>query len=153
MRISIIILWLVVFVHDTCHGQHLIGVDKNSMVNIVRKEMKGFNTDNSIRNQSFNYLKFINTAGTKTLFVFFDDKDICTNTRLVCDYGELEFVLNDLNQKYTLLSENNWKYTFKDETFLVNLEKKEWYFNVSTKKVDLEKISKKRFFWWKRQNY
>ncbi len=134
MRIIFLVFFLNVFAWMFCFGQHLIGIEKNQLTSLVRKEMKGFNLDNSSKNQNFNYLKYLNAQGTKTLIVFFDDKNISTNTRLVCDYSEFDFVLKDLQKRYKKIDENNWEYTVENDQFIVNLEKKEWYFVVSVKK-------------------
>jgi hypothetical protein len=115
-------------------AQNLIGIKKDVAEDFIRKEMKGFNLDNSSKNESFNYLKFINSAGTKTLIVFFSKENISTNTRMVCDFSELDFVKEDMNNKYKKTSKTSWEYAAGIDKFVVNLEEKEWYFVVTTKK-------------------
>jgi hypothetical protein len=115
-------------------GQNLIGIKKDMAEEFVRKEVKGFNLDNTAKNESFNYLKFINSAGTKTLIIFFSDENISTRTRMVCDFSELDFVTEELNAKYKNLTKTSWEYTSDNVKYIINLEEKEWYFVVSTKK-------------------
>jgi hypothetical protein len=115
-------------------SQNLIGIKKEGAEELVRKEMKGFNLDNSAKNQTYNYLKFINSAGTKTLIIFFSEDNISTRSRLVCDFSELDFVTADLDNKYKKVTKTSWEYTSNDEKYIVELEEKEWYFVVTTKK-------------------
>lgn len=129
-----LVFTLVLSIWFECFGQHLVGVDKSIIPDLVKKEMKGFSPDKSAKNEKFNYLKFVNSAGTKTLLVFFDGKNISTGTRLICDYSELDFLLDDLNKAHKKTGENSWEYVVDNDKFNVTLEKKEWYFVVSTKK-------------------
>ncbi len=115
-------------------GQKLIGIQKEGAAEFVANEMKGFNLDNSSKNESFNYLKFINSSGTKTLIVFFSEENISTMTRMICDYSEFDFVKEDLNSKYKKNSPKTWEYIIGNEKFEITLEEKEWYFVLTTKK-------------------
>jgi hypothetical protein len=127
------VLLLIAFLSATS-GQHLIGIQKEGAEEYIRKEMKGFNLDNSTVNQSFNYLKFINSSGTKTLIVFFSEGNVSTHTRMVCDYSEFDFVKNDFDNKYKVISKTSWEYSSGNDNFQINLEEKEWYFVVTTKR-------------------
>ncbi|MCB9000054.1 MAG: hypothetical protein H6540_08325 [Bacteroidales bacterium] len=115
-------------------GQNLIGIPKAKAEAEVKTQMRGFNLDNSSKNESFNYLKFVNSAGTKTLIVFFSDENISTRTRMVCDYSEFDFIVEDFNKNYKKITKTSWEYSSGDEKFLVTLEEKEWYFVVTTQK-------------------
>ena len=119
----------------TCiEAQHLIGFDKSKVHEMVRREMKGFNLDKSAVNPVFNYLKFVNTAGTKTLLVFFDENDVSARVRLVSDYSELNFVKADFDTRYKKTGKTGWEYKEGNDTYSVTLEEKEWYFVVHIKK-------------------
>jgi len=153
MRKAVLIIWFVLFPVFFCSGQHLIGIEKSLIPDLVKEEINTLNLDNSARNQHFNYLKFINSEGTKTLFVFFNDQNISTSTRLICDYSELEAMTKDLKKKYRKIDDNTWMYAINEIKYIVSLEPKEWYFVVSVKRSSIDKENKKRFFLWKRQNY
>lgn len=152
MKVLIVLFSLFILPAHYCAAQHLIGLEKNQVVAIVRKEMKGFSQDHSTRNQEFNYLRYLNSSGTETLFIFLDENNFSVSTRMVCDYSEMDFMLADLNRKYRKKGENEWEYTFQNESFTVILEKKEWYFTVSIKKKVVEQSAHKKFLWWKRRN-
>jgi len=132
-NICLSILFFVAFATPGI-GQNLIGIEKEGAEDYVRKEMKGFNLDNSTKNESFNYLKFINSSGTKTLIIFFSPENISTHTRMVCDFSELDFMTEDFNKNYKKITKTSWEYSVGSDKFTVNLEEKEWYFVVTTKK-------------------
>jgi hypothetical protein len=134
MKNTFLSILFFLFTISFASGQHLIGIQKEGAEDFVRKEMKGFNLDNSTKNESFNYLKFLNSAGTKTLIVFFSKANISTHTRMVCDYSEFDFVKADFNEKFKKVSGTAWEYSVLDEIFEIVLEEKEWYFVVTIKK-------------------
>lgn len=125
---------LIIALHSPVFGQNLIGIQKDGAEEYVRKVMKGFNLDNSTRNESFNYLKFLNSSGTITLIVFFSEDNISTHTRMMCDYSEFDFIKEDYDRKYRKVADNSWEFTDNNEKFEIKLEEKDWYFVVTTKK-------------------
>ncbi len=124
-------LFLILFGKNV-QAQHFIGLDKEQTRVLARKS--GFYEDNMTVSKKFNYLKFVNSADTKTLIVFFSDDDIAKHTRTVCDYSEYDFILKEYDEKYTKIDEDIWEYEEDDQVFQVNLEEKEWYFVVRSKK-------------------
>ncbi len=113
-------------------SQHFIGMNKDNVKVLARKS--GFFFDNLTVNQKFNYLKFVNNADTKTLIVFFNEDDIAEHTRMVCDYSEWDFVLDELNDKHKKKDDMIWEYKNDGATYAISLEEKEWYFVLRTKK-------------------
>lgn len=126
-------VFILVFIF-TGFSQNLIGIEKSVATEYVKKELKGFNADGNSKNESFNYLKFINSAGTKTLIIFFSKENLSTHTRMVCDYSEFDFMTDDFNKNFKKTSKTSWEYSIDDQKYIVNLEEKEWYFVVTTKK-------------------
>jgi hypothetical protein len=124
-------LLLLFFVSET-QGQNYIGLDKSEVRSLARKS--GFFPDHLTTSQKFNYLKFVNTSDTKTLIVFFSDIDVSTHSRLVCDYSEYDFIIDEYNKKYTKKGKNTWIYRDGRNSYEVTLEEKEWYFVVTEKK-------------------
>jgi hypothetical protein len=113
-------------------AQHFIGLNKEEASLEARKN--GFYRDDMTVAQKFNYLKFVNSANTKTLIIFFSDEDLAMHTRTVCDYSEYDFLLKDFGNNYKKVSQNTWEYQRENEKFEVTIEEKEWYFVVRTKK-------------------
>jgi hypothetical protein len=130
---SLGVLFLLISI-SSAYAQNLIGIQKEGAEEYICKVMKGFNLDNSSKNESFNYLKFLNSSGTKTLIVFFSKENVSTNTRMVCDYSEFDFVKDDFDKQYNKTSKTSWEYSDGNEKYEITLEEKEWYFVVSTKK-------------------
>jgi len=125
--------FLLAFLFES-FGQNLIGIKKEGAETVVAKQMKGFSLDNSSKNESFNYLKFINSSGTKTLIVFFSKENVSTHTRMMCDFSELDFIKKEFNDKYKKTSKASWEFSVGNEKYEITLEEKEWYFVVNTKK-------------------
>ncbi len=157
MNIPIFFTSLFLIASQYICGQNLIGYSKEKVRGIMKNEMKGFAVDNSAVNPVYNYLKFINSAGTKTLIVFFDEKNISKNVRLVSDYSELNFLIKDYDALYKKTGEKCWEYNINNETYTITLEEKEWYFLVYIEKKTGEteikcnqektKRQKKRWLW------
>ena len=109
-------------------AQSMIGLGKEEVRVIVERDMKDFRIDKTIVKQQFNYLKYVNALQSKTLIIFFSDEDICTKTKLICDYSEYDSMLEELNKKYERTGDASWVYSYDDSTYLITLEKQEWYF-------------------------
>jgi len=125
---------LLFFVHQIVNGQHLIGLTKTETR--LKVKTMGFFPDEMTTSKSFNYLKYVNHAGTKTLLVFFSDEGLSTHTRMVCDYAEYDFILDELDNNKDMKKKGKFRWIYKEnrEQFEVTLEEKEWYFVVRVKK-------------------
>jgi len=110
--------------------QSLIGMGKMEVEDVVKKHYRDFSRDQSIVKQEFNYLKYVNGSGTMTWIIYFNDDDICTSTKKVCDYTEYDFVLDELNENYESVGDMQWEYSIDKQTYSVTLEEKDWYFSV-----------------------
>lgn len=129
MILTAISLLLTIF---TLSGQHYIGLSKEQTRTQARSS--GFYPDNMTTSQSFNYLKFVNSAGTKTLIVFFSDEDLSTHTKMVCDYTEYDFVIKAHDREYIRKGKTTWEYRKNEQWYQVDLEEGDWYFTVRVKK-------------------
>jgi hypothetical protein len=108
----------------------MIGKHKEEVRELVKQDYKGFRRDNTIVNQQFNYLKYVNAFKTRTWIIYFTEDDICRSSKLVCDYNEYDEVLEELNTAYDLVGENKWEYELKKETISVTLNRQQYYFSV-----------------------
>lgn len=129
LLISFLLLSFFVFESE---AQHFIGSTKDETKLLAQKS--GFFPDEMTKNQSFNYLKFVNSPGTKTLIVFFNDEQIATSSKIICDYSEYDFVVDANNKNYNKKGENEWEYKIANDYFTVDMEEKEWYFVLRVKK-------------------
>lgn len=111
-------------------AQSMIGLTKEEVLVIVKKEHREFRKDNTVVKQRFNYLKYVNVSKTRTWILYFTGEDICKTSKLVCDYSEYDEVLEDLSSSFQKTDDSRWEYIQDTATFEVNLIKKEWYFIV-----------------------
>ncbi len=115
---------------SSLRGQHMIDLTKEEVLVLVKDNHKEFRRDKSVVNQRFNYLKYVNGLRTRTWIMYFTDEDICRSTKMVCDYGEFDEVLDELNKAYDKVGESEWAYELMSDTIHVTLVREEWYFTV-----------------------
>ncbi len=145
MKLRMLISGLVMLAMVQGKSQELIDLTKDEVKLVIKKEHKAFSPDRLVVKQQFNYLKFVNKSQTITLIVFFSENDIVTSTKMVCDYAEYDFILDDLNEKYKKAGKQKWQYESDNVTYLVEMKDREWYFTVcKSKKVKKKSIFKKR---------
>lgn len=108
----------------------MIDRTKEEVLVLVKDNHKEFRRDKSVVNQRFNYLKYVNGLRTRTWIIYFTDEDICRSTKMVCDYGEFDEVLEELNDAYEKVGESEWAYELLSDTVHVTLVREEWYFTV-----------------------
>ncbi|NJK94371.1 MAG: hypothetical protein HC905_05015 [Bacteroidales bacterium] len=89
-----------------------------------------FVIDNTSRNTTFNYIKFIDRFDEKTFLVFLSKDDICTSTKLMSDYSSFKKTVTEFNKKYKKISSNEWNYKHNGFTYKVILKKEEWFYSV-----------------------
>ncbi len=142
MKLRMLISGLLMLAMVQGKSQQLIDLTKDEVKLVIKKEHKAFSPDRSVVKQQFNYLKFVNRSQTITLIVFFSENDIVTSTKMVCDYAEYDFILDDLNEKYESAGKQKWQYESNDVTYSVEMNDREWYFTVSER----EKLKKKSRF-------
>lgn len=130
MRNKLIISGFLLAFCTMINAQTMVGLSKEEVQAIVKKDHKQFRKDNSIIKQRFNYLKYVNGIKTRTWILYFDDKDICKTSKLVCDYAEYDEVIEGLSESFEKVGDSRWEFTHKGEVFEVNLIKQEWYFTV-----------------------
>lgn len=123
---------IMLFFFSETGAQSYIGLEKDDVRSLARKS--GFYSDHITTSQSFNYLKFVNSADTKTLIVFFSDENISTHTRVVCDYSEYDFIRANYDSNYRKKGNNKWEFNEGINKYVVTLEEKEWYFVLNVKK-------------------
>ena len=68
------------------------------------------------------------------MLLFLSEDDYCTYVRLMCDYKNLNKVIDSYNNQYKKASQYTWVYKENGEAYTVELEKKDWFFTVSIKK-------------------
>jgi hypothetical protein len=126
-------LWLAL---RPLEAQSMIGMDKDAIQALVKEGHREFRPDRSVVSQRFNYLKYVNGLRTRTWIIYFDEKDRCKSTKLVCDYGEFDEVLEELNRIHEHAGDSEWYYRLGRDTVQVILSRQEWYFTVREARKD-----------------
>jgi len=126
----IVAIALIILSGTALNGQTMIDLTKEEVLVKVKEEHREFRRDKSVVNQRFNYLKYVNGLRTRTWIIYFTEEDICRSSKLVCDYGEYDKVLEDLNERCEKVGESEWSYKLESDTIQVVLTRQEWYFTV-----------------------
>jgi len=135
-RTIILILLASVPLMGWAQEHSMIGMHKEDVRQVVKKEYRKFAQDKSVVRQQFNYLKYVNGSGTITWILYFSKDDICTSTKKVCDYIEYDFVLDDLDEKCESTGDMKWEFTTEGNTYTLSLEELDWYFTVRERVKD-----------------
>lgn len=134
MKNRILVGLMTVFFVLPLQSQHLIGKNKEQLEKEIKSLYPDFVIDRSSVNNTYKYLKYIDKFNEQTLLVFLSDKDICTSTKLMSDYSNLDQVKKDLNKRFKVAGKDQWTYTINGVSYLVKLKRDEWFFSVFTSK-------------------
>ncbi|MEX0980617.1 MAG: hypothetical protein WDZ47_00880 [Bacteroidales bacterium] len=130
LRRTVILLLIALPLKAVAQDMLLIGMTKEDIKALVKKEHRDFFIDKSIVKKQFNYLKYVNGRQTITWIIYFSDGDICTSTKKVCDYVEYDFVLDVLNDNCRKNGELTWECSSNGQNYIVSLVEQDWYFTV-----------------------
>ncbi|HEX3006299.1 MAG TPA: hypothetical protein VHO90_01655 [Bacteroidales bacterium] len=119
---------LLLFVAIRAESQHLIGLSRTEVEKKLQE--KGFALDNTSKNTTFNYDKYVDALEEKTLLAFFTKNDVCSSVKLMCDYSSYKETLNEFNKKYKKTGPNEWNYVNAGITYKVVLKKEDWFYSV-----------------------
>ena len=97
----------------------------------LKKSYPSFSRDNTFVNHTYNYLKYIDKLSEQTLLIFLSDQNICTSTKLICDYSELNNIKLKLKQ-YRPVGKDKWTYKKDGKEYIVRLNREEWFFTLFT---------------------
>ena len=131
----IFILFTALLVEASVLGQKLVGHKKTDVITWMKEVKPDFVLDNTVVNSKFKYLKFIDKINQETLLCFLSDDNICTMTRLMSDYSNLDKTIKRLNIEYKKTGSGKWKYTDENVEYTIELKKDKWYFMLETHKA------------------
>lgn len=139
MKLRILISGLVMLAIIQGKSQSVIDLPKDEVKLVIKKDYKKLSPDRTIVKQHWNYLKYVNRSQTVTFIIYFSDDDIATSSKMVCDYAEYDFVLDDLNEKYKKVGKRRWEHERDGITYRIDLKEEEWYFTVREKRKEQKK--------------
>jgi hypothetical protein len=127
----IIVMLIVAF--SEVDAQNYIGMQKDEIIQEMKKMHLSFKLNPSAINPYYKYLKYEDKINEITMLFFLSDDSVCTLVRKMCDYANINDEIDELNLSYKSIGKNNWKYEDKGKTYIVTLEEGEWYYTVTIK--------------------
>jgi len=134
MKTTVFICTIFLTMGGFLYGQTMVGLTKEEVKVAVKKDHKEFRKDDSVIKQRFNYLKYVNGPRTKTWVIYFNDQDVCRTSKVICDYGDLNTLIDEINSKAEKKGEFLWEFMAGSDTITVELIKQEWYFTIRERK-------------------
>ena len=122
--------------HFNSHAQNYIGMHKDQIIELMKETQRNCKLNTDAVNTHYNYLKFEDKISEITILYFLSDNDRCTLIRKMCDYSNINDVLEDLNSTYKSTGENTWEYKDDGKTYSVVLAEEDWFFTVTTRLKD-----------------
>ena len=116
--------------------QNFIGSSKDEIVKMMNEKNPGFSLDDGVVNNTYKYLKYVDKENEETWLFFLSDENICTHSKLMSDFSNLQTRKDELDKEYKPAGENKWIFINKGTTFIVELKKEEWFFTITIKKKD-----------------
>lgn len=133
MLVRIYIALFILFAAKNLLAQEtsFIGLSKNEVQTLMKKEFRSYSIDKSVVRQNYNYLKYVNGIHTVTWIFYFTKDDICRSAKKICDYVLYDEMLDELDKKYLTVSQNQWEYQDPaNNTFVITMKEEEWYFTL-----------------------
>jgi hypothetical protein len=130
-----ITLFCSIFLTNIFSQDNYIGLSRSDIIKKMKNEKPDF-IKQKVINRSYNYLKYMDTMGERTILIFLSEDNRCTHVKLMSHYVHLGSTIDSLNKEYKKIDKHQWKYTVDGEEILVKLEKGEWFFTVITKKME-----------------
>lgn len=131
---KIFVLLVCFFICSQVFSQHLIGLNKDEIKAEMKKHYPSFSIDNSVINNTYKYLKYVNKFSEQTMLVFLSDDNKCTATKLISDYSNLIDIKNKLNKTYKAAGKDKWTYKVNGITYQITLTRSDYFFSVFTGK-------------------
>ncbi len=134
-KLFIITLFCSIFSNTIYSQDNYIGLDRSDIIKKMKNEKPDF-IQQKVINKAYNYLKYMDALGERTILIFLSDDNQCTHVKLMSHYVHLGSTIDSLNKEYEKIDKHQWKYTVDGEDILIKLDKGEWFFTVITKKME-----------------
>ena len=118
---------ILLFITICSFGQNLIGYSYNNIKKYMRENCQDMNSE-KVTNNTYNYLKYIDSGGSQTLLFFLNNDSICTATRSVCDYSIKSEKVKEFDTIYKKSDTNKWIDKRNGKDYLVEIKDEKWSF-------------------------
>jgi hypothetical protein len=112
-------------------AQVFLGFSKTEVLKSMKKEKPGFINDDSVRNEKYNYLKFISDDESETWIIVFNSEDKCKCVKITCDMSKINEKRKELDALYTKRGKDKWSLDQRTGDILVDLKNETWYFTIT----------------------
>lgn len=129
------LLVVLLFFTSILDAQPFVGLKREVIEQLVVIKYPEYQIESHSRNDKFRYVKYNNSNGLGTWFIFFSNNDVCTETREIYDNVFLESKRMELNSKYKKVKSDTWLCTYKNEYYSILLRPDKWYFVLITTKA------------------
>ena len=127
-------LFFVLFLTNV-NGQNFIGMTKEEIKQTMKESKKEFYFSKEVNTGKYHFLKFENIDETKTKLFMLSDEGKCKYTKIMCDYSLLKSFEDSLNSNYEYQKNMKWIDSHEGADYLIELEKKDWFFTVKTSPI------------------
>jgi hypothetical protein len=108
-----------------CYCQNLVGYDAMSIKKYMKVNCSEMILEKVI-NMRFNYLKYSDNSGSRTLLFFLDTDSVCKSERIIIDQRLRTEKLKELNSLYKKKGENSWIDRRDGQNFLIQIKDEVW---------------------------
>lgn len=115
----------------TLNAQAFIGMGREDVLKTMRIEKPDFRYDDNVKNEKFNYLKYISDSGLETWIIVFDNEERCKAVRATCASSMMTQKRKELDALYTKEGADKWSYSYRTGSISVELKNETWYFTIT----------------------
>lgn len=113
------------------NAQTFIGMEKENVIAAMKSENPDYNKDETVKNEKYNYLKYLSDDGLETWIIVFDSEERCTAVRVTCASSLLTQKRKELNEQYTKSGTDKWSIDYRTGSISVELKNETWYFTIT----------------------
>jgi hypothetical protein len=116
-------------------AQDFIGLNEHRIRRIMSEENPGMTMDESLKNETFRYLKYSSGNENETWIIFMDEKGICNGVRITCDSSALDEKIKELDSIYKPAEKDRWTHMSGADEISIRLKNETWFFTITYQKT------------------
>lgn len=128
---KVLLVLLLSLATFTLEAQLFIGQSKEWVLNSMKNDKSDFHNDRSIKNEKYNYLKYLSDDGIETWIIVFDKEERCKAVKTTCASSLLLKKRKELDTLYTKRGPDKWSIDNGKGLTLIELKNETWYFTIT----------------------
>lgn len=113
------------------NAQVFLGKSKSDVIASMKRENPAFTRDETVRNEKYNYLKYISDDDSETWIIVFDKNEKCSSVKITCDISRITEKRRELDGLYTKRGDDQWSLGQKTGNISIVLKNETWYFTIT----------------------